>query len=449
MALRRALVAALGRVGRGYASEASAGFAAQHDFTPAPRHHPYPYPSDDQGGVGQGQGGGGLAAPRRGDAPGAPYRLTVDDYNRHLFTLSHARHNAYQARDIIDEMTLHGVPRNYVTFHTAIVGAMRAKRVQDCLAFLAQMKAAGLRPDTTVYNAVISACARAGNPARAELVLRELGAAGLRPNSRTYDALVTAYAGAGMVNEARELADKVREIGETPSPYLFASIIDALAKQRRVRHDAVAQAEAVLEEARAASPDGVADPAVYSSLIGLHTSMNDHEGALAVFNTMRAEGVEPSDATYMHVCRALLRRKGGGLEAALDAMAEGEAAGVKPRVDLLLELMNSTIANKPSEKGVAAITTVLDKVEELGYFLNSVDGSNLLYRACNRGFLGEGNELVHRLWRMMSLRRQRPRLSACGAYLSVLERTEPERTDLMAEVKAVIDFQRRTNGRRQ
>ena len=74
------------------------------------------------------------------------------------------------------------------------------------------MKADGIEPDTTVYNALISACAQGQQWALAELFYEEMQASGIPADEVTLAALVTAYGRSGEAARAVAMLDAMPSV---------------------------------------------------------------------------------------------------------------------------------------------------------------------------------------------------------------------------------------------
>ena len=95
-------------------------------------------------------------------------------------------------------------------YNAAIAAAAHAKRLQDIMFFLGEMKLRGMTPDARCFNIAISAICRAGHTAglrtghydAALQLLADMRAAGVTPNLWTYTALLTACAAHGRLDDA-------------------------------------------------------------------------------------------------------------------------------------------------------------------------------------------------------------------------------------------------------
>jgi len=99
-----------------------------------------------------------------------------------------------------------------------------------------EMQGSGVTPDCAAYNALINACARAGDVPRAEGAFGQMVAAGITPDVISYTSLIKAFAIVGDVEGAeRTFAEMEQRTNHfttftSPSSYTFAHL---MAVQRR------------------------------------------------------------------------------------------------------------------------------------------------------------------------------------------------------------------------
>ena len=68
----------------------------------------------------------------------------------HSHAAPHCR--AYKIRDIFEEMTLDGVPKNVDTYFRAMFASMQARRLGDALYYWENLKRSGISPDVGVLS---------------------------------------------------------------------------------------------------------------------------------------------------------------------------------------------------------------------------------------------------------------------------------------------------------
>ena len=73
---------------------------------------------------------------------------------------------------------------NKISYTAVIDACAKQGEVAKAEGWLPKMQGAGLQPDVISYSTVINACAKAGEAAKAELYLSTMQGAGLQPNLR-------------------------------------------------------------------------------------------------------------------------------------------------------------------------------------------------------------------------------------------------------------------------
>ena len=119
-------------------------------------------------------------------------------------------------------------------YNAAIAAAAHAKRLQDIMFFLGEMKLRGMTPDARCFNIAISAICRAGHTAglrtghydAALQLLADMRAAGVTPNLWTYTALLTACAAHGRLDDAHTMLASLRKDGLQMDGFCYAALIE-------------------------------------------------------------------------------------------------------------------------------------------------------------------------------------------------------------------------------
>jgi len=226
----------------------------------------------------------------------------------------------------------------------------------------------------TVFNAYISACGRAGQPAAATAAHACMRAEGVRPSAVTFNALVAVHAAGGDVAGARGTLAAMREAGEVPNGRTYGGLLAACAAAGDARAGLqffrTAQAERVapnrhmvsslltaLSRSCASETTGfppetclqlgwssVAQLRAAGELPNAQTwsalaSMCGRAGAPArALEVLRASGVD-AHSPYV-LCAVLTACRGSALHAAA-ALAAADAA---PRAARTTSVMNAAIA---------------------------------------------------------------------------------------------------------
>ena len=87
------------------------------------------------------------------------------------------------------------------------------------------MRQQGLQPDVVTYGALITALAKADQPAQALVGLRAMRQQGLQPDVVTYSALINAFAEANQPSRALEVLKEMRQQGRQPDSLTYNSLI--------------------------------------------------------------------------------------------------------------------------------------------------------------------------------------------------------------------------------
>lgn len=201
------------------------------------------------------------------------------------------------------------------------------------------MKRAGVAPTIISYNALMSACERAGEPERALEVMnamkRKAGAP--RPNSVTYNTLLSACAKAERYNEALAVYEEMQAAGLREDVFTLTALITACERvgdweqARRFFHEF---------RARGVQPNTVA----YNQLIAALGAGGRWRAALVAFQDMRAPAdgsaaVEPDIITFGSLISAL--EKSGQWEEALEVYEGMCAAGMAPNQYIFASMLNA------------------------------------------------------------------------------------------------------------
>eukprot|EP00747_Dinoflagellata_sp_TGD_P161897 gnl/TRDRNA2_/TRDRNA2_178899_c0_seq1.p1 gnl/TRDRNA2_/TRDRNA2_178899_c0~~gnl/TRDRNA2_/TRDRNA2_178899_c0_seq1.p1 ORF type:complete len:637 (+),score=141.19 gnl/TRDRNA2_/TRDRNA2_178899_c0_seq1:94-2004(+) len=271
-----------------------------------------------------------------------------------------------------------GAAANEVSYATAINARARQGDRVRCEALLRRMEAAGVQPDTFCYNALIhacgvkgdgkgalrwvdemakkglevsvntftaaiDACAKRGDVPGAEAWLEKMLAAGLEPNVVSFSTLIDACAKASDPKSAEKWHDRMVTAGVTPNAHSFSAIISAFARSRDA--GAPEAAKRWLERAEAAG--AVSDPVLYSGVIDAYSKAGDADGALAIFNKMRTNGVQPHVVAYAALARPFAHR---GDWAKIEELARDmQAAGIASNEYFLYAQIVSYATARPKQ----------------------------------------------------------------------------------------------------
>jgi len=131
---------------------------------------------------------------------------------------------------------------------------------------MSRMVSEGVEANVVTYSAMIDACAKSGDLARAEKWHNAMTDKGVSPNAHSYSAVINACAKAGDVEAAERWLEKLEQAGVRSDVVVYSSVIDACGK------------------------------------------VGDAERAMAVFHRMRASGIGPHIVAYAALARPFAYR---------------------------------------------------------------------------------------------------------------------------------------------
>ncbi|KAI5288947.1 hypothetical protein KEM55_008940, partial [Ascosphaera atra] len=187
--------------------------------------------------------------------------------------------------------------------YNALIGKLgKARRIDDCLTYFAEMRLANVRPTSVTYGTIVNALCRVSDERFAEELFDEMEAMpnykprpapynsliqfflntkrdrvkvlayyermlarGIKPTMHTYKLLIDAYASLEPVRMdlAEEVLETIRKAGMTPEPVHFASLIHA---KGCVMHD-LAGAREIFDRVVVENKDNIAlQPCLYQAL---------------------------------------------------------------------------------------------------------------------------------------------------------------------------------------
>ena len=189
--------------------------------------------------------------------------------------------------------------------YNALIGKLgKARRIDDCLFYFAEMRNLGIRPTSVTYGTIVNALCRVSDEKFAEEIFEEMeSCANYKPRPAPYHSLMQFFLTTKR-DRGKVLAyyERMRSKGIEPTLHTFKLLIDTHATLEPVNMEA---AEAVLQDMRTC---GIEPEAVhYSSLI--HATgcvLHDMAGARALFDQVISEGnVRPQPCLYQALFESL------------------------------------------------------------------------------------------------------------------------------------------------
>eukprot|EP00898_Chlorokybus_atmophyticus_P001258 jgi/Chlat1/2132/Chrsp17S02708 len=390
-----------------------------------------------------------------------PYN--IHEYNQRIFYLSRQK-MAYLMVDVVRDMMADGVTPTRDTFHMCIAACMRAGRLQEVFYYFDLMKRLALTPDLILYNTVMSACAKARQPDAAFQVFEEILRSGQKPTVRSYTSLLSACAISGSVQKAEEVMDWMRNDGFPTNLFHISVMMLAYANERPSRSDAVPRVFKLLEQAQQIQADELdtgdaqQDDAeltrdefdgeekytskfnmtlLYNRALQTCTELRNHQAVLQLIEDMDKNGIAKDGTTYHALTRSYMHN--GEYDAAIAAFESFRGTRYIPSLDLCTRLLRrGLVLNTPSS--LAGCETVMKAMQEVQYFLNVGDGTDILEAACT----ANADAVADTVWKLLRSRKRFPRQIACSKYYTRLQERGEADEELLEEVeKATLHSHRR------
>ncbi|KAJ5782275.1 hypothetical protein N7457_004049 [Penicillium paradoxum] len=169
--------------------------------------------------------------------------------------------------------------------YNALIGKLgKARRIDDCLAYFAEMRANNVRPTSVTYGTIVNALCRVSDERFAEEMFEEMESMpNYKPRPAPYNSMIQYF-----LNTKRDISkvlayyERMKARNIQPTLHTYKLLIDAHASLEPVN---MAAAEAVLDSMKAAGqqPDAVH----YASLVHAKGCvLHDLEGARKVFDSV-------------------------------------------------------------------------------------------------------------------------------------------------------------------
>ena len=190
--------------------------------------------------------------------------------------------------------------------YNALIGKLgKARRIDDCLFYFAEMRALGIRPTSVTYGTIVNALCRVSDEKFAEELFEEMES---MPNYKArpapYNSLMQFFLTTKR-DKSKVLAyyERMQSKGIQPTSHTFKLLVDTHATLEPVN---MAAAEAVLDVIRSSGqrPEAVH----YSSLIHAKGCvLHDMDGARAVFDSVMADSsVRPQACLYQALFESMV-----------------------------------------------------------------------------------------------------------------------------------------------
>ncbi|KAI9042763.1 pentatricopeptide repeat protein [Aspergillus affinis] len=280
---------------------------------------------------------------------------------------------ATEALKIFHRAVAEGVePTSFL--YNALIGKLgKARRIDDCLLYFAEMRANGVRPTSVTYGTIVNALCRVSDERFAEEMFEEMESMpNYKPRPAPYNSMIQYFLNTKR-DRSKVLAYYERMLARNiqPTMHTYKLLVDAYASLEPVDMPA---AEKVLERIQSSGqrPEAVH----YASLIHAKGCvMHDMEAAHDVFRSIVAEGkVRVQPCLYQALLEAMVfNQQVGQTEAIVQDMA-------RRGVEMTAYIANTLIQGWAAEGNVAKAKTVYDSIG-----VNRREPST--YEAMTRAFL--------------------------------------------------------------
>lgn len=216
--------------------------------------------------------------------------------------------------------------------YNALIGKLgKARRIDDCLFYFAEMRNLGIRPTSVTYGTIVNALCRVSDEKFAEEIFEEMeGCANYKPRPAPYHSLMQ-YFLTTKRDRSKVLSyyERMRSRGIEPTMHTYKLLIDAHATLEPVNMDA---AELVIEQMKKAGehPEAVH----YSSL--LHAKgcvLHDMAGARAMFDTIVSDrNIRLQPCVYQAMFESLVANHQIGESESLLADMRQRRVGMTPYI---------------------------------------------------------------------------------------------------------------------
>jgi len=183
-----------------------------------------------------------------------------------------------QAVDLLNEWKKRSPP-NAIMYSTIIKGFASSGQYKRAMATLRDIRTAGLKMTTVVYNSVIDAQARAGAMDEISEVLDTMKADSITPDAISWATIVKGYCVQGDLNKAFEVFRSTLKTSSPKDSMIYNNILDGC-----IRHSRFDLAETLLEEME--SSEVVPSNYTFGILVKLYSRRRQVDKAFEVIERM-------------------------------------------------------------------------------------------------------------------------------------------------------------------
>ncbi|KAI0380384.1 hypothetical protein F5Y04DRAFT_257284 [Hypomontagnella monticulosa] len=240
--------------------------------------------------------------------------------------------------------------------YNALIGKLgKARRIDDCLFYFAEMRALGIKPTSVTYGTIVNALCRVSDEKFAEELFDEMES---MPNYKArpapYNSMMQFFLTTKR-DKSKVLAyyDRMQAKGIAPTAHTYKLLVDTHATLEPVNMTA---AEVVLDMIRASGQKP--EPVHYASLIHARGCvLHDMSGAKKIFDSVMSDpSIQPNACLFQALFEAMVaNHQVADTEAVLSIMRQ-------KRVDLTPYIANTLIHGWASEKNIEKATSIYNRV---------------------------------------------------------------------------------------
>ncbi|KAH8105422.1 hypothetical protein BXZ70DRAFT_525117 [Cristinia sonorae] len=189
------------------------------------------------------------------------------------------------AMTLFNEARSRGVAANIFLYNTAISKLAKARKVDFALELFQEMKAAGFRPTSVTYGAVIAACCRVGDSQSAEVLFEEMSSQpNFKPRVPPFNTMMQLYTHTKPDRErVLYYAEALKRFNVPYTSHTYKLLMDAYGTIEPLDVDAMEQTFQTLEKDRTVSIAGTH----WASLINAYgCAKKDLDKAISIFNSI-------------------------------------------------------------------------------------------------------------------------------------------------------------------
>ncbi|KAI1340280.1 hypothetical protein F5Y15DRAFT_53226 [Xylariaceae sp. FL0016] len=240
--------------------------------------------------------------------------------------------------------------------YNALIGKLgKARRIDDCLYYFAEMRALGIKPTSVTYGTIVNALCRVSDEKFAEELFDEMEA---MPNYKArpapYNSMMQFFLTTKR-DKAKVIAyyERMKAKGITPTAHTYKLLVDTHATLEPVNMTA---AEAVLDLIRSSGQRP--EPVHYASLIHARgCALHDMEGARKIFDSVMSDpSIQPNACLFQALFEAMV---------ANHRVIETEAVQAKMRqrrVEMTPYIANTLIHGWAAEKNINKAASIYKSI---------------------------------------------------------------------------------------